>query len=733
MSKFLSVTHGGHKIYDMNISDTETDALKYLADYIYTNLNPDDKMLAKQAPTPFGVSLIVEGSDTKNVFKWYTDNLVDDKCTFYGNDSGCGSNVVSFVVEIPDDAKFFVFPIGYTENCDVTTIENTDYSNYAFFADYVTAQSNADLMYASASRNLKKKWNDPDTATPYEDTTVRELFVEAESGQDCLLMKVVDLDKDVLGLGTEETTNETTEENADEEVVEIDENEPESTPAPTTPAPTKVVKKVQPLTGTNKKIDTQYLKDWIEQTIDESKVLSGSYKLTMKRTYKASKLNNPNNKAIAFKGLVNPKKYPTKVDYRGYNVKIDISGIVYENIVHIIASDQIIAGVGLESLGNPTADQVFENIFTKAQTNDPKFAGRPVGSLEDTIIHTILVVQTTDKKTTRIVPTDLLPAEKTALEEVIGQENPDYPDRVVFAVNTRFTNEWQDGATIVGAMFVTTDGKFETVGEVNLKTPTVATPVAVNPTPTTNTTTSTTTANQTTSTANVSVAKWTPQELFNEQWTPQDIMNLCQRLGLNNVVSVVNPIDPFSKRDLDGLYSEAIEYAEWRDPTLSEDEYDKNYANNPNYQTFNYTCDVEMTAQSQQPKYWQMSFTVDSATNGILGISFINGSNTTPAPLPPAPVGNLNCVVEIVENADQKKLIGTVNVTLTIDEWKDVRDAYRASKEEEEAVFDRMYCDTLTDAVTNQLNLSKYGSYDFGDIVATDANGNQFKVENPWL
>ena len=140
-----------------------------------------------------------------------------------------------------------------------------------------------------------------------------------------------------------------------------------------------------------------------------------------------------------------------------------------------------------------------------------------------------------------------------------------------------------------------------------------------------------------------------------------------------------------------------------------------------------------MKAQSQQPKYWQMSFTVDSATNGILGISFINGSQTMPAPLPPAPVGNLNCVVEIVENADQKKLIGTVNVTLTIDEWKDVKDAYRASQEEEESVFDRMYCDTLTDAVTNQLHLSKYGSYDFGDIVATDANGNQFKVENPWL
>ena len=96
-------------------------------------------------------------------------------------------------------------------------------------------------------------------------------------------------------------------------------------------------------------------------------------------------------------------------------------------------------------------------------------------------------------------------------------------------------------------------------------------------------------------------------------------------------------------------------------------------------------------------------------------------------------VGNLNCVVEIIENADNKKLIGTVNVTLTNDEWIEVKDAYRDAKEEEESVFDRIYCDKLIDAVKNQLNLTKYGSYDFGDIVATDANGNQFKVENPWL
>ena len=593
MSKFLTVTHGGHKIHNMNVCETESDALQYVSDYIYNNLNDDDKKLAHNAKSPLNVSIIVSGSPTPNVFKWYTDKLTDEKSTVH-EDGGCGSNVVSFIVEIPDEMKYFIFPMGYSENSDVRTIENVEYSNYTFVGDFVTAQSSADYMYVSAARNLKKMWNDPDTATTYEDTTVRELIVDAESGQDCLLMKVVDLDKEVFGKGTEETSNESTETSVEEEKVE------ETKKTNNAPTKTKTIKKIQPLTGTNKKIDTNYLKTWIEQTIDESKVLTGSYKVTMKRTYKASKLNNPNNKNIEFKGLVNPKKYPTSVDYRGYNVKIDISGIVYENIVHIIASDQIIAGVGLESLGNPTADQVFENIFSKAQTNDPKFAGRPVGSLDDTIIHTILVIQTNDKKTTRIVPTDLLPSEKTALEEVIGQENPDYPDRVVYAVNTRYTNEWQDDAFIVGAMFAYLDGRFETVGEVNIKTPTVDTPTTDSTASETNATNTTATVAQTTSAANVSVS-------------------------------------------------------------------------------------------------------------------------------------NLNCVVEIIENADNKKLIGTVNVTLTNDEWIEVKDAYRDAKEEEESVFDRIYCDKLIDAVKNQLHLTKYGSYDFGDIVATDANGNQFKVENPWL
>ena len=49
-----------------------------------------------------------------------------------------------------------------------------------------------------------------------------------------------------------------------------------------------------------------------------------------------------------------------------------------------------------------------------------------------------------------------------------------------------------------------------------------------------------------------------------------------------------------------------------------------------------------------------------------------------------------------------------------------------------EAVFDRMFCDTLTDAVETQLNV-QYGDYDFGDTVATDQNGNKYYINNPWF
>lgn len=111
-----------------------------------------------------------------------------------------------------------------------------------------------------------------------------------------------------------------------------------------------------------------------------------------------------------------------------------------------------------------------------------------------------------------------------------------------------------------------------------------------------------------------------------------------------------------------------------------------------------------------------------------------NGSEYDFGSLSPAPVGDLNCEVEIVENdgTDIKTVIGKVNVTLTQTEFVDLLNGYKYSKQDEEAVFDRMFCDTLTDAVKTQLNL-KYGDYEFGDTVATDQNGNKYTINNPWF
>ena len=392
------------------------------------------------------------------------------------------------------------------------------------------------------------------------------------------------------------------------------------------------------------KIETDYLKDWIEYTIEKSKVFTDTYKVTSKRDYKKGEIKKYDpNSFCSFRGLVTNEP-SGKVDYRGFTVKIDVAGSTYEGKIHIKSNADTILGIGLESVADRVTMQVFAYIFNQAESNVPQNFIQPTAPSSD-------------------------------------------------------DDDEDDGACECGCGG-SGCGKY---------------------------------CGGSCSHNNVAKANWQPTEIFNENWSIQDIENLCKRLGLNNVVKVINPINPDSKIDLEGLFSEAIEYAEWRCPNLSEDDYMTNYENDMNYQTFNYTCDVEMQAQPpQQPKYWEMSFTVDSATNGILGITFMNGSHTMPAPLAPPPVGNLNCVVEVIKNADTKQVIGTVNVTLTPDEFRDVKAAYKQSKMEEEPVFDRMFCDTLTNTVESQLKV-KYGNYDFGDIVATDTNGTQFKIENPWL
>lgn len=130
----------------------------------------------------------------------------------------------------------------------------------------------------------------------------------------------------------------------------------------------------------------------------------------------------------------------------------------------------------------------------------------------------------------------------------------------------------------------------------------------------------------------------------------------------------------------------------------------------------------------------------DAQSNGLCDVDSDddddtnNGSEYDFGSLSPAPVGDLNCEVEIVENdgTDIKTVIGKVNVTLTQTEFVDLLNGYKYSKQDEESVFDRMFCDTLTNAVKTQLNL-QYGDYEFGDTVATDQNGNKYTINNPWF
>ena len=390
------------------------------------------------------------------------------------------------------------------------------------------------------------------------------------------------------------------------------------------------------------KIETDYLKDWIDFTIKKSNVFNVTYKVTSKRDYKKGEIKKYDpNSFCSFRGLVTNEP-SGKVDYRGFTVKIEVAGSTYEGKIHIKSNADTILGVGLESVADRVTMQVFAYIFNQAESNVPQ---------------------------NFIQPTDTSSDEEDDNCGCGGNGNGGGCGKHCSGSCTH---------------------------------------------------------------NNVAKASWQPTEIFNENWSIQDIENLCKRLGLNEVIKVINPINPDSKIDLESLFSEAIEYAEWRCPNLSEDDYMKNYEDDMNYQTFNYSCDVEMQAQPNEPKYWEMTFTVDSATNGILGITFMNGSDTMPAPLAPPPVGNLNCVVEVINNADTKQVIGTVNVTLTPNEFRDVKAAYKQSKMEEEPVFDRMSCDTLTDTVESKLKV-KYGQYDFGDIVATDQNGTQFKIKNPWF
>lgn len=474
MAKFLTITHGFHNIIDSKIHETHDDAKQYIADYIFNNLNPDEKKYATQSNDPYKVSLCVEGAETPDVFTWFTDQIsdtFDDKNELH-KDWSCDhtfSDKVSFIVEIPENAKYFVFPIGYNTDSTPKTITKTDYSNYAFFNDFVSAQTNTDLMFASAVRNMKKNYTNELAAnemSSHSSTETHE-FVLTNSNDlnEYMYMQIVDL-ATVPGAAVKKIKKATAKKKT---------KKPTNTTAPatnsTTAAPTTNSEptNVEPLTG-DEKINTDYLKQWIEYTIAHSKVLSGKYTLSIKREYKNSTMKKFNSNAqVGFKGLVDAKKYPKNVCYRGFTVQIDVGcGNIYEGKIHIASSDKLITAVGLELSTNPTSNQVFDNIFTKAQTNDPKFGGKPAGSLEETFVHTTLVLETNDKRYKRIVQVDLMPSEIDELKNVIGTEEPEYPERIVWAVNTKFTRNWQSDAKIIGLLMVYEDAKIETFGQVDI-------------------------------------------------------------------------------------------------------------------------------------------------------------------------------------------------------------------------------------------------------------------------
>lgn len=479
--KFLSVTHTAHKIQDIAFHDTEKQGLKYLADYIYANLDPEDKALAKETEDPMNVSMDIEGNGTKNVFCWQTSLLTDEHpkegiTLRWKNDKGVDRGVVSFLVEIPEKAKFLVFPIGFSENFNLVTISNDPYQNFDFYDDFITAQNNANQMYAGINRKMKKDHtNDSVTGTFYEEYTTREISFDGLQ-QYYTRVEIIDLNAAISDDVDDATATAAT---------PVPAPNATSTPTQTTVAPkTKTKSKakakklvppspkpVVPLTN-GQKITTDYLKNWIENVIVNSKVFSGNYAVTIVRDYKNSAIKNYfTGHTVVFKGLVDAKKYPKNIEYRGFTVKIDVgNNTVYEGKVHIISSDTLIAGVGIEATNDLTANAVFDNIFTNASTNDPKAAGISKGSFEKMPITTCVFIQTVDKTKKRVVTTTILPSEVEKLKEFINGTVDELPERVEFAINEKYGMEWSQVADVVGALLITMDAKIETVGLVDLPT-----------------------------------------------------------------------------------------------------------------------------------------------------------------------------------------------------------------------------------------------------------------------
>ena len=199
-------------------------------------------------------------------------------------------------------------------------------------------------------------------------------------------------------------------------------------------------------------------------------------------------------------------------------------------------------------------------------------------------------------------------------------------------------------------------------------------------------------------------------------------------------------LTPVAETPVDDELEKAIALIRARGLNVTKDDgssVDADPNNNAQAQT---GVDPQLMQQMQQPAKNLGQAINDAQSNGLCDVDSDddddtnNGSEYDFGSLSPAPVGDLNCEVEIVENdgTDTKTVIGKVNVTLTQTEFVDLLNGYKYSKQDEESVFDRMFCDTLTGAVKTQLNV-QYGDYEFGDTVATDQNGNKYTINNPWF
>lgn len=131
------------------------------------------------------------------------------------------------------------------------------------------------------------------------------------------------------------------------------------------------------------KIETDYLKDWIDFTIKKSNVFTDTYKVTSKRDYKKGEIKKYDpNSFCSFRGLVTNEP-DGKVDYRGFTVKIDVAGSTYEGKIHIKSNADTILGVGLESVNDRVTMQVFAYIFNQAESNVPQNFIQPTDPSSD--------------------------------------------------------------------------------------------------------------------------------------------------------------------------------------------------------------------------------------------------------------------------------------------------------------------------------------------------------------